>query len=75
MLLVVRSPVIVTSSPKKASSSTCKSPFVVIVSVVASPRVKLPETLKFPETVKSFLMFTVVPSNVKFYSAVKVPSP
>jgi hypothetical protein len=40
-----------------------------------SPKVKLPETAKFPDTVKSFFIFNVVPSNVKFDSAVRLSSP
>ena len=44
----VKLPVILTASPKKASSSTYKSPRVVILSVVVSPSVKSPLTPKSP---------------------------
>ena len=50
----VRSPLMLTVSPKTASSSTKRSPFVVILSVVESPKVKSPLTARLPSTVKLF---------------------
>ena len=49
-----RSPLMSTWSPKEASSSTKRSPLVVILSVVESPNVKSPLTARLPNTVTSF---------------------